>query len=298
MYDNEKLVNNIVSPMNTKPTVRIYAPEHWGQVERFAKFYSGTFNFTEPTKKAISGVGNHFNKALVFKSLSTRLQPNLIEDQKELQENGFTHAKNSKELTAVIEEIFTELYSSIDCTRKLVFEIHKKCRGLPDSTRKMFQKVRSEGGVKEFPEALKSAFKNTDWFDRLRIIRDELTHLNLGSCHLDKETSKVSYMHHGINLQGKPLIIDDIFLEVDTVFEGVNTFLGSVFHYLNSQLKEDPVFQICGIFFGRVYTRHVGPHDSLGFDGGTCDSHVWFDSPENPRCPFAENCGAYASAKG
>lgn len=284
--------------MNTKPTVRIYAPEHWGQVERFAKFYSGTFKFNESAKKAVSGVANHFNKALVFQNLATKLKPNLVEDQKELQENGFTSARKAQELSAVIEGALTELYSSVDCARKVIFETHRNCRGLPDSTRKMFQKVRSEEGVKDFPGPLKFAFKNSDWFDKLRVLRDELTHLNLGNCHLNKETSKVVYMHHGIKIHGNPLIIDDIFTELEKFVDGVNTFLGYVFYYLNSQLKDDPVFQVCGIFFGRIYTRHVSPNDAKGFDGGTCDSHVWFDDSENPRCPFADHCGAYASAKG
>jgi hypothetical protein len=57
------------------------------------------------------------------------------------------------------------------------------------------------------------------------------------------------------------------------------------------------VFALCGIFYGRAYTRQVVPSADVTFDSGTCDSHTWFDSAENPRCPFADSCGAYARTK-
>lgn len=275
----------------------MYAPELWGEADRFSKFYSGTFTFKDTTQRAVSGVINHFNKALIFKNIAEKLRPNLLEDQKELHENGFTPAQNSNELSSVIEEVFTELYSSIDCTRQIVFEIHKKCRGLPDSTRKMFQKLASDEVVAQFPEPLREAFRDAKWFVNLRVIRDELTHSNIGNCHLDKETGKISYFHQGIKKSGAPLSFDDIFSEVEKTFDGVYAFLGYVFHYLNSQLKSEPVLQICGIFFGRVYTRHVAPSEAIDFHGGSCDSYVWFERPENPSCPFSASCGAYASAK-
>jgi hypothetical protein len=46
----------------------------------------------------------------------------------------FANARNSKELSAVMEGIILELYSSIDCTRKIINEIYGKYRGIPDST--------------------------------------------------------------------------------------------------------------------------------------------------------------------
>lgn len=284
--------------MNTMPTVRLYAPEAWGELERFAKFYSGSLSLRDTTKRAVSGAVNHFNKAITFKGLAERLKPNLLIDQNELKENGFTPARNSQELSAVIEEIFTELYSSIDCTRKVIFEINMQCRGLPDSTRKMFQKVISGEVGAEFPDPLRNAIKNADWFFELMSMRDELTHLSIGNCSLDPETGLISYMHQGIKKRNGILIIPDVFAEIEKFFIGVNAFLGEVFHYLNSTLKDEPMLQICGIFFGRAYTRHVSPFDSRDFDGGKCDSHIWFDTLEGYRCPFVNSCGAYISAKG
>ncbi len=278
--------------------VRVFAPEKWGQGERFTKFYSGTFNYFDNwEKKAVTGAINHFTKAMVLKTLSAKVKPNLEIDLQQLEKNGYTKAENSKELSAIIETIFTELYSSIDCMTTIVFAVFKKCRGLPKSTRNMFKNIRNGKVCNDFPEALRSAFQEAIWFDQLRSIRDELTHSDLGQCHLDKNTGLVTYIHTGLKRSGKSLVIDDIFQKVDFFFEEVNKFLGRVFFYLNSLLKNEPIPQICGFFFGRVYERHVIPSLATDFNSGTCDSHRWFDLPANPKCPFADSCGAYASAK-
>ena len=43
----------------------------------------------------------------------------------------------------------------------------------------------------------------------------------------------------------------------------------------------------------RLLERWVNPADELTFDSGRCASWQWFERPENPTCPFKENCGAY-----
>ena len=157
----------------------------------------------------------------------------------------------------------------------------------------MFRKVRDDDVCKDFPDALRSAFQEAVWFDELLSLRDELTHSDVGRCHLDKNKGLVSYIHVGIKKSGCPLVIDDIFARSDYLFEGVNKFLGRVFHYLNSLLTNKPVRQLCDIFFGRGYMRHVIPSMATDLNSGTCESHIWFDLPGNPRCPLADSCGAY-----
>src|SRR5690242_3339731 len=122
------------------PTLIRFAPNRWGQLERFAQLHSGTFQFTPTTQKALSGATNHFHKAITLKNIAIKLVPNLELDEKELEARGFTSALNSKELSAVIEGVILELYSSIDCTRKVISEIYGKYPGIPKvSTRKLFQ---------------------------------------------------------------------------------------------------------------------------------------------------------------
>lgn len=276
--------------------VRMYAPEQWGSLEKFSKFYRHTHNFSDSGKRAVSGAINHFYKALTLKNLALKILPNLENDEAELNEHGYTNAINSKELSAVIESILLELYSSIDCTRKVITEIYSGYQGIPDSTRKYFKNVASGNIDKRFPEQLVIAVQEATWFDGFRKIRDELTHLETGTCHKDKETGKICYMHSGFSIQGKALVINDIFAKIDQTISEANQFIGRIFAYLYSQLDDKPVLQFCGIFGGRMYTRYVSPHEAVDFHSGVCDAHRWFDLEENPTCIFASECGAYKNA--
>jgi len=283
--------------VNVNPSVRVFAPELWGELQKFAKFYSPTFEFTSIQQRAVSGAVNHFHKSLRFNDLALKLKPNLNLDLEQLNEHGYTPAENSYELSAVIESIFTELYSSIDCTRKIIVVIYQNCRGLPTgSTRKLFHTIREKKVSVDLPDALKMAIEDAEWYDDLLNIRDELTHSDIGTCHLNEKTGKIQYMHTGIKKRGKPLIIEDIF-EITTKFiNSVNEFLGKVFKFLNSLLRNDPVTQLCGFFFGRGYMREITPSEVVDFDSGICIS-TWFELDENLTCPFACSCGAYKRAK-
>lgn len=279
-------------------TVRTYAPEMWGSLEKFGKFYAGTFALSKTGKRAVSGAINHFHKAVTLHDLAIKLTPNLADDEKELYEKGYSSAINSKELSAVIEAVILELYSSVDCTRKVVTEIYStQYRRVPDSTRRYFQRIRENKIDPEFPEQLVIAVQEATWYDRLRQLRDELTHHDTGSCHKNSDSNKVNYMHQGISIEGRPLIIDDIFEHLRTIFNDVNQFTGRVFAYLYTQLNDEPVMQVCGFFGGRCYTRMVKPSEAIDFHGGTCEAYKWFELEDNPTCIFAAECDAYKRLK-
>ncbi|QZA77481.1 hypothetical protein K4H28_14535 [Deefgea tanakiae] len=278
-------------------TVRTFAPELWSSVDYFRFFYIGTHSFNSDTTKAISGVRNHFQKALILHQLSTKLLPNLSNDEAEIQSKGYTPATNAKEFSAVLEEVFTELYSSIDCTRKIIVAIYRRTRGLPDSTRKLFHRV-SDGLLgNDFPDELKHAIASADWYDELLAIRDELTHSDIGNCMIDRDTKLVTYMHTGIYRNGIPLIITDVMGKLQFLIQSINTFLEAVFHFLNSQLEITTIDQLCGIFFGRAYLRTLTIEPSIDLNSGICQSHTWFDHDVQFRCPLANSCGAYTRAK-
>jgi hypothetical protein len=285
--------------MNATPTVRTFAPEQWGQVDRFANLYCKTFpSFKRVEHKAVSGVGNHLRKAIILKDLAIKLRPNLALDAMQLEEKGYSPASNSFELSAVIETVFTEMYSAIDCTRKVVVAIHRNVRGMPtDSTRKLFRKIQSNELDGILHATLIDAFKNATWYEDILKVRDELTHANTGSCHLDKGTGKVSYMHTGLGNENQAFVIEDVFERVESNLKDVNLFLGRVFKYMNTLLSAEPVFQVCGIFSGRCYTREVNPSEPVDFNSGICTSYQWFDLKGNPACPFSQTCGAYKRAK-
>ncbi|WP_220790999.1 hypothetical protein [Aquipseudomonas ullengensis] len=281
----------------TIASVRVFAPEQWGQVDIFRHFHIGTHSFNSDTKKAISGITNHFQKALTLYELALKLLPNLNLDEEELLNKGYTGAANSREFSAVLEEVFTELYSSIDCTRKIIANIYRKTRRLPNSTRQLFDRVNNNILGDDFPTELKLAISSSDWYGELLAIRDELTHSDIGNCHLDQKTRLVTYMHVGIRRNGEPLIIDDVLGRIKILINSVNEFLGSVFHFLNSKLQPVEIDQLCGFFKGRGYLRKLALEFPMDFNSGICMSHVWFDGDLQFKCPFVGTCGAYERAK-
>jgi hypothetical protein len=226
--------------MNTNPTVRTFAPEQWGEVDRFSRLYGKTFpSFERVERRAVSGVGNHLEKAFILRNLAMRLRPNLEVDAMQLEKKGFSPDNNSRELSAVIESVFTEMYSALDCTRKVIVAIHPDARGIPtNSTRKLFRKVQKNELDGVLHTALVEAFKRATWYEDLLKVRDELTHSDVGRCHLDGKKGKVSYMHTGLGNQTKAFVIDDIFERLGKNLNDVNLFLGKVFRYLNSLQRE------------------------------------------------------------
>jgi len=276
---------------------KFFTPNQWGSLEKFSKFYSGTYEFNESGKRALSGALSHYHKALILRNLALKLIPNLDNDEFELSEYGYTSEVNSKELSAVVESILLELYSSIDCCRKVITEIYSNYQGIPDSTQKFFNNVNARKIDNKFPEQLIIAVQEASWYDDFRKIRDELTHLETGICSKNKDTGKISYMHTGFTVQSNYLVIEDIFSEIDQTVTDVNKFLGRVFGYLLTQLKNEPMLQFCGIYQGRLYTRHVSPHEAIDFNSGVCNDYKWFELDENPTCIFVEECGAYKKAK-
>ena len=272
--------------------ILMFTPERWGEVSKFGKFYSSTFEFDDRTKRSVSGVESHIQKYLTLVSIAKKLEPNLQVDRAELDEQGFTPAVNAREVAAVIEAAILELYSSIDCATHVLNAIYQKgSRGLKGSTRGLFQNIEKVSG--SFPSNLKTTIAGASWYWDLLYLRDELTHLETGSVNVDEKTKSLRYFHFGMKKDGETFILDDIFVWLDTMIEEVKRFLGEVFRHLNACLKDVPVFQMCGMVEGRALHRYVSPVERLTFDSGQCGAWVWFEQPDNPNCPFKQHCGAY-----
>jgi hypothetical protein len=271
---------------------RVFAPEFWGEAEQFSRFYIGTYELRPADQRAVGGVVSHLHKAMSSALLARRLGPGLEQDNKELLEQGFTQARNGTELAAVFESIVKELYSSVDCTVKVLRAIYgRQSTSFKESTRKFFQGFERIGG--QFPQQIKEVVAGVDWFVELRTLRDELTHLSTGQAHLNTGTGRVEYLHFGIKNRGGSYIIEDIDLWVREKIEGVNSFVGSIFLYLNSTLVDVPIQQVCGFVEGSILLRMVSPTKPLTFDSGNCVSYEWFERSDRPTCPFVDRCGAY-----
>lgn len=272
--------------------VRMFVPERWGTVDYFSKFYSTTYDFDAVQRRGVEGVKGHFDKAQHLLVLAQKLRPGLALDHAELEEHGFTEAYNSSELATVIEAAMLELYSTIDCAAKIIHAIHGRTTpGFRNSTRSLFQRIDKISG--SIPIEIRDAIANATWYNKLLYLRDELTHLTPGACHLDTETSIVWYRHGGIKEKGKDLIIDDIFVWLHENLVNVNHFIGLVFHHLSLNLNNEPVYQICGMVEGRILHRYIRPEPPITFGSGECGAWVWFEQSDLPTCPFVQVCDAY-----
>ncbi len=275
--------------------VRTFAPEQWGQIDLFTTFFASSFPDARPVeRRAVTGVGNHFKKAIVLRALSKRIASSLAIDNQQLSENGYTPAKHATELAAVVENVFTELYSSVDCARK-VLSARFPVRGMPDSTRKAFARAHAGKFDGLLPDSLLAAIKEASWYEQLRILRDELTHSDIGSVHQDQKTGRVFYMHIGLGTGERAFIIDDLFARMDADIQAVNQFLGVLFLHLNALLTVAPTVQLCGLHQGKALIREIRPEPTLTFDSGKCLAVAWIEVDDKPTCPLL--CGAYWRAK-
>ena len=278
------------------PAVKLFAPERWGQVELFSKLCAETYKFSEREQRALTGIAQHFEKAATFQRLAVKVKPGLTADQAELNERGYTTAPNSRELTTLIEAAILEIYSSVDCTAKVLRAIYgQTSRGFKNSTRSLFKSFDSISGT--FPNSIKEIFRKVTWYDELLFLRDELAHLGTGWCHLDEAKTKVKYMHVGVKTKGKPLIIEDVFTWLSNLVNVVNSFLGQIFQLLRGSLKNTPVPVVCGIVEARFLIRYVDPTQEITFASGRCASYQWFEQLDAPTCPFVAHCGAYMKTR-
>lgn len=270
----------------------MFVPERWGQLDHFSKLHGNTYKFDQWQRRALAGVGSHLRKTLILHELGLKLKPGLEDDHRWLDEHGHSPMTNSAELATVLEAAFLELYSSIDCTAKVLRAVYgPTTRGFKESTSGMFKNAdRFEGS---FPPELKEAIRDATWYWRLRTVRDELTHLSTGHVRWDRETDIVNYSNFDLPEQGKFFDIPDVFAWIGEMYDHVNRFIGIAFHYMNGTLGSEPVFQLCGMVEGRGLHRYVNPTEKLTFHSGECGAWAWFELPENPDCPFKDHCGAY-----
>jgi hypothetical protein len=290
--------NKVLSLSGNQARVVSFYPKNWGEVDRFSHFYSTTYKFDERLAGILRGVAGHFHKAIILEELAHSLAPDLKKDREELSAKGHSSNKNGARLAAVVETIFCELYSSVDCARQVVGEIFHGYQGVPDSTRRFFQNADAGKLDSRLPEPIRNSFSKADWYHILRRLRDAVTHSDVGSCYFDESSGKTKYINTAIKEDaGKCLVIEDVFGQIAAFQNEINKFHGQIFRVLNQTLKNDEVFQICGFFGGRVYSRFVRPLDAINFNSGRCDALSWFEQEGNPRCPFADNCGAYKRAK-
>lgn len=269
----------------------MFAPEYWAEVQKFRNLHSGTYKFNRQEQLALAGVLANFNKALRLLRTAEQLLPTLETDNAELEAEGMTAGENAAQLNTVFEAMVLSLYSTLDCSAKVVRAVFGRgARNFRASTTFTFENFHLIAGL---PPLVTSALAQARWFRPLRLLRDQLTHYTEGHSLLDPRTGRLQYMHEGVTRRGRPLIIPDAMIWANAYLQGINAFLGAVFHAMNETLDDSPVMAVCGMIQGRVLHRYISPKEPMSFQSGQCGAWVWFEKHDNPTCPFAENCGAY-----
>ena len=277
-----------------------FTPEMWGEVTKFRRFYRSTYSLNHATTSALNGVEGHFLKYSALMKLTTEMIPKLAEDKEEAYKNGYSICLRSQQLAAIVETVICELYSAVDCTRRVLNGIYGNLPGINvKSTHKLF--VNAEMGKidERVPVEIRNALinANKDWYPHLQKIRVTINHSDVGSCGFP-DGNKISYLHSDLGKNpGNVIVSDDIFKDVHNYYTKVNKFLGVVFKSLNDTLTDELTNQICGIFGGRAYRRVVSAHEAIDFNSGLCESYKWFEQESNPTCPFVKTCGAYLRIK-
>lgn len=286
----------MINQKENKPSVNLimFAPERMGEVTKFRLFASSTYILDSNANVALSGIEGHFQKYTILMELAQRLAQKMVEDEEELKKLGYSRAIRSKEFAAIMETLFCELYSAVDCTRQVIGAIYGKLRGVTrKSTSKLFTNA-TDGIIDDrVPIEIRKALAEADWFPKLDKIRNAIIHSNVGFC--SNHDGRISYFHDSLGkTKFNVLAMEDVLQEVATYADKVNKFHGIIFRTLNGTLRDTETTQFCGIFGGRVYQRSVFVHDARNFHSGKCKSYEWFEKDTSLTCPFTKNCGAYA----
>lgn len=153
---------------------RVFAPELWGEAQRFVRFALHSFEFDKAEAAALEGVVGHFGKAMALTRVGRRLQDGLEADGEEAMTRGYSDAKRSEEFAAVVEEIFGELYACLDTMRQVLKVVYPKAQGIPGKTSRLFFNA-AEGKLDRemIPEPIRAALADVhrDWLAGLRRIR-------------------------------------------------------------------------------------------------------------------------------
>lgn len=272
-----------------------FAPEHWNSVTKFGKFNHQLPKNGKLFQRGVQATADHLQKFQVLAELASEISPGFDIDRKELDANGYSHAKYSFQFAAVAECCVNELYASLDGIRDVIYAVYSSIQGIQKkSTGKLFIKAKNMEYGTDFPKELYQALSEAhdNWFFRLRKYRTEFTHGSLGSCSKNDETGKISYMHRGMGDASKALVIEDFVEYINSVYKNVLLLQHHVFEFFYKTLPLEPVTVMCGFYTGLGYTRLIHPESPLTMHSGICKSEN-YDTP----CPIREKCGAYENAK-
>ena len=283
--------------MSQPDTFRLrFSPDMWLPEDRFAQFIGFPFEVDRSLQRGTSAVRGHFRKYELLAQIAVDIQPMLEQDEQELNDKGHTRAINGAKFAALIETMIGELYAVLDGIRQVIFSVYGRIPAVQGkSTNRLFQRAATGAYGSGFPEELRALLAEgyRTWFPRLRLIRSENTHGEIGTCFLDKESHKVQYHHQSLKDAGNPLLIADIIAYCSANYLPIRRLASWLFTDLYRQLEPIERQTICGIYKMHFYDRMVAPSTSLSFSDGRCLSVNWFSTKPELACPLRDRCAAY-----
>ena len=271
-----------------------FVPDLWDSVVKFGKFNYAPLAESYMFKRGIGTTADHLNKFRTLADVATNLIPGFDIDAEELDRNGHSTAKYSAQFAAVAECCINELYSSLDGIRDVIYVVYSSAQGVQkNSTGKLFLKALNNGYGTGFPVELKNILSEAcnNWFLQLRRYRTEFAHGSLGSCHKDRETGRICYMHSGLGGASGCLIIEDFIKYINDSFNNVHSLQHKVFEFFYRSLPLESAVVPCGFYQGRIYMREIHPEENLSRNSGICRAVDY-----EMQCPMKETCEAYEKA--
>jgi hypothetical protein len=280
---------------NSDKFMLYFDPRGWAPEKRFSQFLGPPFVVDVPLSRGVSAVISHLEKYELLGALANDLTHLLDKDERELDELGHTPGTGGRKFAALAEAMLGELYSTLDGLRQVIYSVYRKINGVQnESTYKLFQRAAKsqygEGFPSDLREVLAAAYAS--WFPRLRLLRSENTHGEIGGCHLSE--GSIKYMHNGLKENGCALVIEDIVGYLNQLHLYIRSLVNWLFSTLYEKLEPIERVSFCGVFKEHIYERMVAPSANLSFADGRCLSVNWFSKEPELACPLRSSCGAYS----
>lgn len=275
-----------------------FSPNTWLPEDRFAQFLGPPFKVDFRLRHGTAATRSHFRKYELLVQIAVDIQPLLERDEQELRDKGHTPALNGAKFAALIETMLGELYAVLDGVRQVIFSVYRRIRCVQDeSNQALFERAAKGAYGSAFPEELRALLADgfLTWFPKLRTIRSENTHGDIGTCFLDKISKRIKYLHQSVKDDaGHPLIIDDIVEYCNMTYASIRHLASWLFTDLYRQLEPRERKITCGTYRMHFFERMVAPSESLSFSDGRCLSVNWFSTKPELACPLRDGCAAYS----
>ena len=148
----------------------MFNPAGWNRALRFSHFVGVVGSFDDEAIKGVNTYMDHHNKFVVLARLATRIVPDLRKDHEQMRKEGSSDNRYHSEFGALLEVLITELYSSLDGIRRLIYSGYRRVQGVQNgSTQALFSRAHKKFYGIGFPVELNELLRWTPTFGQFSI---------------------------------------------------------------------------------------------------------------------------------